>query len=88
MEPSHLVSLDLVERPWASYAACRDADPDIFFAANDSAAEEALRICGGCAVKAECLDWALEMGARYGVWGGMTEGQRRKAARQRAKVEG
>ena len=73
------------ERPWAAYAACRGADPALFFAATDGGdTHMALRICAGCAVKEDCLDWALTAGMPYGVWGGTTEQQRRRLVRRTA----
>ncbi len=79
-----LVMLDLDDRPWAGYAACRDADPDLFFPASDEKAAAAIKICQGCPVSAECLDWALEMRITYGVWGGATERDRRRLRRRSA----
>ena len=79
-----LLLIDLEERPWAAYAACRNADPDVFFPGSESEAEDALRICRGCPVIEECRDWALDMRIRYGVWGGMTERDRRRVLRRSA----
>jgi WhiB family redox-sensing transcriptional regulator len=55
-------------------AACRDSDPDMFFAAGRE--EEAVAVCRRCPVRAECLDYALVARMDAGVWGGTTEGQR------------
>lgn len=79
--PEDLILLDLGDRPWAAYASCRSADPEIFFSAADDSVAEAIRICRGCPVRQECLEWAILTHARYGVWGGMTERQRRRVAR-------
>lgn len=68
------------ERPWVVFGTCRDADPDLFFPTSKEGAEQALAICASCPVRPECLDYALEAGERFGVWGGLTEKQRRKAA--------
>lgn len=76
--------LDLEERPWAAYAACREADPDLFFSADEEATAAAIRMCRGCPVADECLDWALDMRVRYGVWGGATERERRRMLRKSA----
>lgn len=76
--------LELDERPWAAYAACRDSDPDLFFPGPDSDSDAAVRICRGCPVLAECRDWALSTRVRYGVWGGMTERARRRLLRRSA----
>jgi WhiB family redox-sensing transcriptional regulator len=75
---------DIDERPWASYAACRDADPDLFFGGEDAQTREAVKICRGCAVRDACLEWALEMRITYGIWGGLTERERRRALRRTA----
>ncbi|WKZ83064.1 MAG: WhiB family transcriptional regulator [Acidimicrobiia bacterium] len=82
--PTDLVLLDLDERPWAAYASCRSVDPDVFFPTDDAGAGEAIRVCRGCPVQGECLDWAIEARIRYGIWGGATERDRRRLARRSA----
>ena len=73
------------ERPWAAYGACRGADPALFFAGTEGGDTDlARRICAGCPVKEDCLDWALTVGVPYGVWGGTTEQERRRLARRSA----
>ena len=73
------------ERPWAALAACRDADPDLFFSDGDGEGTAvALRICAGCAVAEECLEWAVMARASFGVWGGTTEQDRRRLLRRSA----
>ena len=72
------------DRPWAPLAACRDADDDLFFPGNEAEARMAVRICAGCPVREECLEWALEMKIGFGVWGGMTERERRRLQRRSA----
>lgn len=67
---------------WRDRAACRGADIDLFFpdwTAGPAlpAIERAKRICRDCPVRARCLDWALDHGAVYGIWGGLTEDERR-----------
>lgn len=79
--PTQLFQGDLDERPWAAYASCRNADPELFFAASDGGEAEAIRICRGCPVQGECLAWALDTRVRYGIWGGLTERQRRRVRR-------
>jgi WhiB family redox-sensing transcriptional regulator len=82
--PSDLFALDLDERPWAAYAACRDAEPELFFSTSEVDTASAIRICQGCPVIEECLDWALDTRVRYGVWGGTTERERRRMLRKTA----
>lgn len=72
------------ERPWAVFAACRDMDPDVFFPANSDEAAEAQRVCFGCAVRYDCLEFALETRVRFGIWGGTTDKQRRSMLRRTA----
>jgi WhiB family transcriptional regulator, redox-sensing transcriptional regulator len=70
------------KRNWRLRAACRGADPELFFpegAAGPAQESVALakRICSQCQVRAHCLDWAVEHCAAFGVWGGRTEQERR-----------
>jgi WhiB family redox-sensing transcriptional regulator len=66
---------------WRSAAACRSADPDLFFPVSDSGraleqVTQAKAICAGCSVRRECLAFALRTHQIHGIWGGMTEGER------------
>ncbi|RPI23017.1 MAG: WhiB family transcriptional regulator [Actinobacteria bacterium] len=74
----------LEERPWAVFAACRDADSDLFFPTTKEQESQALAICGICPVIDDCLDLALDSAERFGVWGGTTERQRRRLLRDLA----
>ena len=67
--------------PWADEARCLVAEPDTFFPEKGGSTREAKRICSGCPVKAECLDYALENDERFGIWGGLSERERRKLRR-------
>jgi len=76
---------------WRRRAACRNADPELFFpegAAGPAlrAINQAKRVCGACPVRARCLDWALDHGAAFGIWGGRTEDERRAARRAVART--
>jgi WhiB family transcriptional regulator, redox-sensing transcriptional regulator len=67
---------------WRDDAACRNADPDLFFPIGEagpalSQIDQAKRICRTCPVRTPCLAWALENGVGAGVWGGATEEERR-----------
>jgi WhiB family redox-sensing transcriptional regulator len=69
---------------WQDWAACRRYDePDDFFPVGDHDDEDAKRVCRGCTVTADCLAYALDHGIEFGVWGGMSEEERR-ALRLRA----
>lgn len=64
---------------WRSRAACLGEDPEIFFCEEDpTALEEAKKICRPCEVREECLDYALTIGEEFGVWGGLSETEKRK----------
>jgi WhiB family transcriptional regulator, redox-sensing transcriptional regulator len=71
---------------WRSAAACRSADPDLFFPISDSGpaakqAAEAKAICATCRVQRECLAFALRTEQVHGIWGGTTESERAAARR-------
>jgi WhiB family redox-sensing transcriptional regulator len=71
------------ELDWQADAACLDADPDLFFPDCDirpslARVKQAKLICRGCPVSASCLNWALDSGHEHGIWGGLTEDERRK----------
>jgi WhiB family transcriptional regulator, redox-sensing transcriptional regulator len=68
---------------WRSAAACQDADPDLFFPVSGSGksleqAEDAKAICADCPARRSCLAFALRTGQAHGIWGGLTEEERRK----------
>ena len=68
---------------WQDEAACRDADPELFFPGGDirsarAQVKTAKLICRGCPVSAACLNWALASGQQAGIWGGLTEYERNR----------
>ncbi|MGX7681442.1 WhiB family transcriptional regulator [Jatrophihabitans sp. DSM 45814] len=71
---------------WASKGSCRDVDPETLFVAG-AAQHEAKTICNRCPVRLECLADALDSRAEFGVWGGMTERERRQLLRRRPDVK-
>jgi WhiB family redox-sensing transcriptional regulator len=71
---------------WVSRAACRKGDPDALFA-QGAAQNRAKVVCMGCPVRTECLADALDSHMEFGVWGGMTERERRALLRRRPDVE-
>ncbi len=73
----------LEERPWAVFAACRGEDPDLFFGATKEAVARALSLCGICPVETDCREYALSARERFGIWGGLTERERRRLLRRR-----
>lgn len=70
---------------WQGGSACRGLDPALFFPADDEAAHVAKSVCAGCEVRERCLDHALGSREREGIWGGLTESERRRIIRQRRR---
>lgn len=70
---------------WSTQAACRTADPDELFV-QGAAQNRAKAVCTGCPVRTECLADALDNRVEFGVWGGMTERERRALLRRRPTV--
>jgi WhiB family transcriptional regulator, redox-sensing transcriptional regulator len=72
---------------WRHRAACRDVDPELFFPIGNSGPalmqiEEAKQVCQTCSISEACLKWALESGQDAGVWGGLSEDERRAFKRR------
>lgn len=68
---------------WTAHAACRDMNPDIFFPTRGEDVRPAKRVCAGCPVRQQCLDYALDNQEKYGIWGGTGERERRRLRRER-----
>ena len=84
--PSRLPLPSLVSgSEWTVKAVCALVDPDILFVTG-AAQREAAKICGACPVRLECLADALDNRIEYGVWGGMTERQRRAVLKKSPEV--
>ncbi|HKI42559.1 MAG: WhiB family transcriptional regulator [Mycobacterium sp.] len=71
---------------WVSKAACRSTDPEELFV-RGAAQKKATAICRHCSVVAQCLAEALDNQMEFGVWGGMTERQRRALRKQYPDVD-
>jgi WhiB family redox-sensing transcriptional regulator len=67
---------------WHEQALCAQTDPEAFFPEKGGSIRQAKRICGRCEVKDECLRHALVHDERYGVWGGLSERERRRLKRR------
>ena len=70
---------------WAAHGACRSVDPDSLFAPG-SAQNQVKTVCRGCPVRTECLADALDNKMEFGVWGGLTERERRALLRRHPEV--
>ncbi|MDE2386384.1 MAG: WhiB family transcriptional regulator [Actinomycetales bacterium] len=63
---------------WQADAICAQTDPEAFFPEKGGSTRDAKRICTGCDVKQQCLEYALANDERFGIWGGLSERERRK----------
>src|SRR5690606_15686267 len=76
---------------WRHRSACLDEDPELFFPIGNTGPailqiEEAKQVCRRCEVRELCLAWALEAGQDHGVWGGLSEDERRALKRRNARA--
>ena len=87
--PASMLALGEADYSWRDRALCRDTDPELFFPIGTTglavlAINRAKQVCSECEVRGECLDFALETNQDAGVWGGLSEEERRAIRRQRA----
>ena len=83
------IALAAAEDVWRDHALCRDTDPELFFPIGTTgqalvSIDHAKRVCDQCSVTSECLDFALDTNQDSGIWGGLSEEERRVIRRQRA----
>jgi WhiB family redox-sensing transcriptional regulator len=69
---------DAEELGWQERALCAQTDPEAFFPEKGGSTREAKRVCLTCDVRSECLEYALSNDERFGIWGGLSERERRK----------
>ncbi len=86
-DSANVIELDmddiLADPPeWQERALCAQTDPEAFFPEKGGSTREAKRICSGCEVRSECLEYALDKDERFGIWGGMSERERRRLRRR------
>jgi WhiB family redox-sensing transcriptional regulator len=72
------------DRDWQTRANCMGVDPDLFFPERGASTREAKEVCRGCVVREDCLEYALANGEKFGIWGGLSERERRRLRRARA----
>jgi WhiB family transcriptional regulator, redox-sensing transcriptional regulator len=83
------LALGAADYSWRDHALCRDTDPALFFPIGTTGTalvqiDKAKQVCGECAVRRDCLDFALATNQDSGIWGGLSEEERRAIRRQRA----
>jgi WhiB family transcriptional regulator, redox-sensing transcriptional regulator len=75
--------LDALAGPaWMAQAACAGSDPDMFFPQPGETTAEAKAVCAACPVRAQCADLAEQRHERFGIWGGLSERDRKRIRRQ------
>ena len=81
---AHVQSSEAGEKRWQERANCLGVDPDLFFPERGASTREAKSVCSNCEVRVDCLEYALVNGEKFGIWGGLSERERRRLRRQRA----
>jgi len=70
------------ELAWQAEALCAQTDPEAFFPEKGGSTRDAKRVCGVCPVREECLKYAMDNDERFGIWGGLSERERRRLRKQ------
>ena len=83
MQSKLVEALAVDELLWQDYANCRGADADLFFPERGASTRRAKAICRACDVRTDCLEYAIVNGEKFGIWGGMSERERRRVRRER-----
>jgi len=73
-----------MELSWQERSLCAQTDPEAFFPEKGGSTREAKRVCHSCEVRQECLEYALAHDERFGIWGGLSERERRRLKRRPA----
>jgi WhiB family redox-sensing transcriptional regulator len=76
----------VIDMDWRHHADCQYEDPELFFPLSLTKVAEAKAVCAGCPVRAACLAYAFTTGQDAGIWGGMTEHERRRELRRRFRA--
>jgi WhiB family transcriptional regulator, redox-sensing transcriptional regulator len=87
--PASSLALGAADHEWRNHALCRDTDPELFFPVGTTGTAliqiyRAKQVCEQCTVRLDCLEFSLTTNQDSGVWGGLSEEERRVIRRQRA----
>ena len=80
------ITHESLDYDWRQLAACKGADVSIFFPDTEEEADAAKAVCAACPVRDECLEFALATRQDDGIWGGLTETERRRLRRRRREA--
>ncbi len=81
-EWAYLLGVDAEDLSWQERALCAQTDPEAFFPEKGGSTREAKKVCLSCEVQSECLEYALLHDERFGIWGGLSERERRRLKRR------
>ena len=89
--PASSLALGAADHEWRDRALCRDTDPELFFPVGTTGTaltqiDRAKQVCGECTARDECLEFSLTTNQDSGIWGGLSEEERRVIRRQRAAL--
>ncbi|GEO96768.1 WhiB family transcriptional regulator [Kocuria turfanensis] len=77
----YAVEEDEGELAWQTDALCAQTDPEAFFPEKGGSTRDAKRVCEACPVQSACLDYAMSKDEKFGIWGGLSERERRRLRR-------
>jgi WhiB family redox-sensing transcriptional regulator len=83
----HALLEDGLDRSWQRRANCMGVDPELFFPERGASTREAKEVCRGCVVREDCLEFAIANSEKFGIWGGMSERERRRVRRARVLAQ-
>jgi WhiB family redox-sensing transcriptional regulator len=83
----HAFFEDGLDRTWQRRANCMGVDPELFFPERGASTREAKEVCRGCVVREDCLEFAIANSEKFGIWGGMSERERRRVRRARVLAQ-
>ena len=76
--------VELIDLAWQDEANCMGANADLFFPERGASTRKAKQICAECEVQVECLEYAITNGEKFGIWGGLSERERRRIRKERS----
>ena len=82
MRELYLLENEPEDAGWQERGLCAQTDPEAFFPEKGGSTREAKKVCLTCDVRQDCLEYALENDERFGIWGGLSERERRKLKKQ------
>jgi WhiB family transcriptional regulator, redox-sensing transcriptional regulator len=83
LERTHYGPESSTRDSFMNYGNCLGVDEELFFPERGASTRAAKEVCRGCVVREDCLDYALDNNEKFGIWGGLSERERRRIRRQR-----